>query len=187
MKFSFLVKLVKSRLWFNNVSENCINISMEEYIGVERRVELKFRLGTFWNTLLLCCYGRACRIPRGRTYVLTQLPKKGHRSLAYPQESKYRLGIMVASHNEDTVRYAIQLMKERGIRPEDKVVCFGQLLGMCDHITFPLGEDSIQQLGVVAEALTVLLRKGPVVYRIPVYRNKLRITAWKFNSNATCC
>ena len=47
---------------------------------------------------------------------------------------------MVASHNEDTVRYAIQLMKEHDIKPEDKVVCFGQLLGMCDHITFPLGK-----------------------------------------------
>lgn len=52
---------------------------------------------------------------------------------------KEPLGIMVASHNEDTVRYAIQLMKEVNIKPEDKVVCFGQLLGMCDHITFPLG------------------------------------------------
>ncbi|KAH9639762.1 hypothetical protein HF086_010968 [Spodoptera exigua] len=44
--------------------------------------------------------------------------------------NKERLGIMVASHNEDTVRYAIQLMKEHDIKPEDKVVCFGQLLGI---------------------------------------------------------
>lgn len=47
---------------------------------------------------------------------------------------------MVASHNEDTVRFAIEQMKEIGIHPEDKVICFGQLLGMCDYITFPLGE-----------------------------------------------
>lgn len=47
---------------------------------------------------------------------------------------------MVASHNEDTVRYAIQLMNDLNIKPEDKVVCFGQLFGMCDHVTFPLGE-----------------------------------------------
>lgn len=46
---------------------------------------------------------------------------------------------MVASHNEDTVRFAIEKMKEIGISPEDKVICFGQLLGMCDFITMPLG------------------------------------------------
>lgn len=51
-----------------------------------------------------------------------------------------RIGIMVASHNEDTVRFAIDKMKEIGISPEDKVICFGQLLGMCDFITFPLGK-----------------------------------------------
>lgn len=48
---------------------------------------------------------------------------------------------MVASHNEDTVRFAIEKMKEIGISPEDKVICFGQLLGMCDYITMPLGKN----------------------------------------------
>ena len=32
-------------------------------------------------------------------------------------------------------------MKEVGVSPEDKVICFGQLYGMCDYITFPLGKD----------------------------------------------
>lgn len=53
-----------------------------------------------------------------------------------------RIGIMVASHNEDTVRFALSQMKEMGIGPEEKVICFGQLLGMCDFITFPLGKCS---------------------------------------------
>lgn len=51
-----------------------------------------------------------------------------------------QISIMVASHNEDTVRFAIQKMNDIGISPEDKVICFGQLLGMCDYITMPLGE-----------------------------------------------
>ena len=30
-------------------------------------------------------------------------------------------------------------MKKFGINPEDRLICFGQLLGMCDNISFPLG------------------------------------------------
>lgn len=56
-----------------------------------------------------------------------------------------KIGIMVASHNEDTVRFAIEKMKEIGISPEDKVICFGQLFGMCDYITFPLGNITVEQ------------------------------------------
>lgn len=55
----------------------------------------------------------------------------------HDQEKK--IAIMVASHNEDTVRFALEQMNHFGIKPEDKVICFGQLLAMCDYITFPLG------------------------------------------------
>lgn len=49
-------------------------------------------------------------------------------------------------HTHLTLRYVLTLvvfgycrMKEYGVHPDDKVICFGQLLGMCDQVSFPLG------------------------------------------------
>lgn len=47
--------------------------------------------------------------------------------------------LMVASHNENTVKFAVEKMQEYNIKPSDRIICFGQLLGMCDYISFYLG------------------------------------------------
>ncbi|XP_046385628.1 proline dehydrogenase 1, mitochondrial isoform X1 [Ischnura elegans] len=75
-----------------------------------------------------------------------------------------RIAIMVASHNEDTVRFAIDKMNELGFTPQEKVLCFGQLLGMCDYITFPLGQAGYSAYkyipyGPVDEVLPYLSRR----------------------------
>ncbi|CAF0835908.1 unnamed protein product [Brachionus calyciflorus] len=50
-----------------------------------------------------------------------------------------RISVMVASHNEATVKFAVEKMTEYNIKPDERIICFGQLLGMCDYISFYLG------------------------------------------------
>lgn len=50
----------------------------------------------------------------------------------------HRAEVMMATHNQASIQHAIALMQRLGIRRQDGV-SFGQLLGMADNITFPLG------------------------------------------------
>lgn len=47
--------------------------------------------------------------------------------------------LMVASHNEVSIKTAVDTMDEFGLKRNDNTVFFGQLLGMCDVITYTLG------------------------------------------------
>ncbi|XP_027268949.1 proline dehydrogenase 1, mitochondrial isoform X2 [Cricetulus griseus] len=91
-----------------------------------------------------------------------------HRCLNYVlEELKHRpkAEVMVASHNEDTVRFTLCRMEELGLHPDDGQVCFGQLLGMCDQISFPLGQAGFPvykyvPYGPVMEVLPYLSRRA---------------------------
>ncbi|KAL6046646.1 hypothetical protein STEG23_017552 [Scotinomys teguina] len=91
-----------------------------------------------------------------------------HRCLNYVlEELKHtpKAEVMVASHNEDTVRFTLCRMEELGLHPDDGQVCFGQLLGMCDQISFPLGQAGFPvykyvPYGPVMEVLPYLSRRA---------------------------
>ncbi|XP_047426216.1 proline dehydrogenase 1, mitochondrial-like [Mugil cephalus] len=66
-----------------------------------------------------------------------------HKCLEYVLEEiehSRKANIMVATHNEDTVKFTLDKMNEMGLSPTENKVYFGQLLGMCDQISFPLGQ-----------------------------------------------
>ncbi|XP_074074956.1 hydroxyproline dehydrogenase isoform X1 [Macrotis lagotis] len=72
--------------------------------------------------------------------------------------------LMVASHNEESVRQAVKRMSDLGIAP-DGAVCFGQLLGMCDHVSLALGQAGYAiyksiPYGSLEEVIPYLLRRA---------------------------
>ncbi|KAK6625632.1 hypothetical protein RUM43_005931 [Polyplax serrata] len=76
-----------------------------------------------------------------------------------------KIAILVASHNEDTVRLAVQKMEEIGIAPNDGTIMFGQLYGMCDFISYSLGSSGYGiykyvPYGPVNEVLPYLSRRA---------------------------
>ncbi|XP_005077583.1 proline dehydrogenase 1, mitochondrial isoform X2 [Mesocricetus auratus] len=91
-----------------------------------------------------------------------------HRCLNYVLEELQhspKAEVMVASHNEDTVRFTLCRMEELGLHPDDGQVSFGQLLGMCDQISFPLGQAGFPvykyvPYGPVMEVLPYLSRRA---------------------------
>ncbi|XP_033030524.1 proline dehydrogenase 1, mitochondrial-like [Lacerta agilis] len=91
-----------------------------------------------------------------------------HRCLDYILEEirhSRKANVMVASHNKDTVKFTLRRMADLGIHPSENKIYFGQLLGMCDQITFPLGQAGYPvykyvPYGPVNEVLPYLSRRA---------------------------
>ncbi|XP_067033182.1 hydroxyproline dehydrogenase-like isoform X1 [Acropora muricata] len=73
--------------------------------------------------------------------------------------------VMVATHNEESVELVIQRMKQLGITHDSGKVSFGQLYGMCDQVSYSLGQKGYNvyksvPFGPVEETLAYLGRRA---------------------------
>ncbi|CAB4000513.1 proline dehydrogenase 1, mitochondrial-like [Paramuricea clavata] len=73
--------------------------------------------------------------------------------------------IVVASHNEDSVVFTLQRMRELSIPRDKGGVYFAQLLGMCDQVSFVLGQTGYKAFkyvpyGSVSDVLPYLSRRA---------------------------
>ncbi|KAM9715971.1 hydroxyproline dehydrogenase isoform 1-T2 [Menidia menidia] len=76
-----------------------------------------------------------------------------------------RYRIIVATHNEESVRRAAKRMEEFGVDKDGGSVCFGQLLGMCDHVSLTLAKEGYAvyksvPYGSVDDTLPYLVRRA---------------------------
>lgn len=85
--------------------------------------------------------------------------------LNHISEKPERYMIIVATHNEESVRRAVTQMVELGIVKDSSSVCFGQLLGMCDHVSLTLAQHGFSvyksvPYGTVDNTLPYLVRRA---------------------------
>ncbi|MEE6525779.1 hypothetical protein FKM82_026019 [Ascaphus truei] len=96
--------------------------------------------------------------------------------------------LILASHNEESVLHAMRRMAELGIEKSSGAVSFGQLLGMCDHVSLTLGQAGYMvyksvPYGSVDSVLPYLIRRAQenqsVLQGIRKERDLLRRELWR--------
>jgi len=85
--------------------------------------------------------------------------------IRYRVENGVNLEVMCATHNQQSIVHAINLMNKYGIRPSDSAVYFAQLFGMCDNLTYTLGRNGFSAYkyvpyGLVHEVMPYLMRRA---------------------------
>jgi len=59
-------------------------------------------------------------------------------TLENAKNNNNKIHVFVASHNENTVEFALKTMDTMNVKRNDGLVSFATLFGMCDYLTFPL-------------------------------------------------
>ena len=91
-----------------------------------------------------------------------------HRTLEHTlsEVANGNASIMVASHNQKTMEFALEKIRELGLSSEEGSVTFGQLLGMGDYLTYPLA-----QAGYIANKV---MPYGPIDAVVPYLFRRAR-------------
>ncbi|XP_023216638.1 hydroxyproline dehydrogenase-like [Centruroides sculpturatus] len=95
-----------------------------------------------------------------------------------------RCNIIIASHNEESIKFAIKKMNQLAIDKQSGGVYFGQLYGMCDQITYPLASMGYLvyksvPYGTVEEVLPYLARRATENRSVLLGARKERELLWK--------
>jgi proline dehydrogenase len=76
-----------------------------------------------------------------------------------------RIALIVATHNENSNLYAVQLLREKGLAPAHPHIHFSQLYGMSDNITFNLAKagcavSKYLPFGPIQDVVPYLMRRA---------------------------
>ncbi|MES2573713.1 MAG: proline dehydrogenase family protein [Bacteroidota bacterium] len=86
-------------------------------------------------------------------------------ALKYIVDNIGNISIFAGTHNESSVYLLMDLMEEKGIKPNDSRIWFGQLYGMSDTISFNLAEKGYNvakylPFGPVKDVMPYLIRRA---------------------------
>lgn len=86
-------------------------------------------------------------------------------ALRFCVEHVHRMAVVVGTHNEQSTLLMARLMQERGLPNNDARICFSQLLGMSDNISFNMSAAGYRvakyvPYGPVSEVLPYLIRRA---------------------------
>lgn len=86
-------------------------------------------------------------------------------ALEYCCENIHGISVCAGTHNEESSKYLVDLMKTYKIEKTDQKVYFAQLLGMSDHISYNLAEQGYNTVkyvpyGPVQDVLPYLIRRA---------------------------